>query len=193
MEAGTGDSCRNSCRGFVLTGGRSSRMGRDKALLPMGDSTLVERIAAQVRAAAGNVTLIGAPERYEGLGIPVAADLRADCGPLGGVYTALALTDSPWNLIVACDMPGLTGDFLAALLRAAVHCGSDCLVPQTPGGLHPLCAVYHRRTLAAVKQALTTKSLKMHDLVKGLQAEIWPVEEAALLENVNTPMEWGVR
>lgn len=176
--------------GFVLTGGQSRRMGRDKALLTADGASLVERVAARVRAVAGSVTLIGAPERYQSLGLPVAADLIERCGPLGGVYTALHMTGADWNLIVACDMPDATEELLAELLRAARERDAVCLAAETNHGLHPLCAVYHRRALAAVESAIARKSLKMHDLLSGLQAIRWPVRDALLLRNVNTPAEW---
>jgi molybdopterin-guanine dinucleotide biosynthesis protein A len=179
--------------GFVLTGGRSSRMGRDKGLLPIEGSVLVERTAERVRAAAGSVTLIGAPERYASLGLAVAPDLIEDCGPIGGLYTALKMTSADWNLLVACDMPGITAGFLGELLAAARERGSTCLVPQTESGLHPLCAVYHRRAGGAVESAIERKRFKMHDLLKVLGAVSWPVTDASMLENVNTPLEWGPR
>jgi molybdopterin-guanine dinucleotide biosynthesis protein A len=179
--------------GFVLTGGRSSRMGRDKGLLPIEGSVLVERTAERVRAAAGSVTLVGAPERYASLGLAVAPDLIEDCGPIGGLYTALKMTSADWNLLVACDMPGITAGFLGELLAAARERGSTCLVPQTESGLHPLCAVYHRRAGGAVESAIERKRFKMHDLLKVLGAVSWPVTDASMLENVNTPLEWGPR
>jgi molybdopterin-guanine dinucleotide biosynthesis protein A len=183
----------DSTAGFVLTGGRSSRMGRDKALLPIDGSVLVERTAEVVRAAAGSVTLIGAPGRYAHLGLPVLPDLVPDGGPICGLHTALKITRANWNLVVACDMPGLTVAFLGDLLAAAQQLGCACLTPQTDSGLHPLCAVYHRRSADAVEFAIQHKSLKMHDLLKSLGAVSWPVADVSLLENVNTPLEWGTR
>ena len=179
--------------GFVLCGGRSSRMGRDKGLLPVDGKTLVERTAERVLAAAGSVTLIGAPERYRHLGLPVVPDLMADCGPIGGLYTALKMTRSEWTLLVACDMPGVTAEFLGELLAAAIGRRSTCLVPETESGRHPLCAVYHRRGLGAVEFSIQHKRFKMHDLVQLLEAASWPVRDAAVLENMNTPLEWGSR
>jgi molybdenum cofactor guanylyltransferase len=179
--------------GFVLTGGQSSRMGRDKALLPFDGATLLEQIAARVRAAAGSVTLIGSPERYAGLGLPVAADLIEGCGPIGGVYTALKISQAPWNLIVACDMPAVTTGFLAGLLEAARDTDAECLAPETGAGRHPLCAVYHRRALMALQCAIDHKSFKMHDLLSSIRTVSWPAADASLLENVNTPVEWGAR
>jgi molybdopterin-guanine dinucleotide biosynthesis protein A len=143
--------------GFVLVGGRSSRMGRDKALLPLNGLTLVEVLAGLVKSAAKTVRLIGPPDRYESLGFPVVADSVENCGPLGGVYTALSITRADWNLIVACDMPGLTADFLENLLRAAEASEADCVVPAGTRGVEPLCAVYHRRCRTQAASAIASK------------------------------------
>jgi molybdopterin-guanine dinucleotide biosynthesis protein A len=168
-------------------------MGRDKALLPIEGSLLVERTAERVRAAAGNVTLIGPPGRYAHLELPVLPDLVEDCGPICGLHTALKATRADWNLVVACDMPSVTAAFLNDLLAAAKQLGCACLAPQTDSGLHPLCAVYQRGTVDAVESAIQRKQFKMHDLLKSLGAVSWPVTDASLLENVNTPLEWGTR
>jgi molybdopterin-guanine dinucleotide biosynthesis protein A len=174
--------------GFVLAGGRSSRMGRDKALLPWGNSTLVELIAGRVLQAAGSVTLIGPPDRYRSLGFPALADLVPEFGPLGGIYTALSATAAGWNLVVACDMPSVTAELLEELLAAAERSGSDALVPVTPDGeIAPLCAVYHSRLLPAVESAIHHKLLKMHDFISAIGAARWPVSDSSLFRNINTP------
>ena len=187
----------DSTAGFVLTGGRSSRMGRDKALLPIEGSLLVERTAEVVRAASGNVTLIGAPGRYAHLGLPVQPDLAKDGGsggPIRGLHTALKTTRADWNLVVACDMPGLTARFLAETCWPPLsRLGCACLAPKTDSGLHPLCAVYHRRTADAVEFSIQHKRFKMHDLLRSLGAVSWPVADTSLREKVNTPLEWGAR
>jgi molybdopterin-guanine dinucleotide biosynthesis protein A len=168
-------------------------MGRDKALLSIDGSLLVERTAEVVRAAAGSVTLVGAPERYAQLGLPVLPDLAPGAGPICGLHTALKATRADWNLVVACDMPSLTARFLSDLLAAAQQLGCACLAPKTASALHPLCAVYHRHSVDAVEFAIQHNSLKMHDLLKSIGAVSWPVADASLLENVNTPLEWGTR
>jgi molybdopterin-guanine dinucleotide biosynthesis protein A len=177
--------------GFVLAGGRSSRMGQDKALLKLGNSTLLELVAAEVKAATGSVTVIGPPERYAFLGLTVREDLIADCGPLAAVYTVLKTTRADWNLIVACDMPSVTAGFLSSLLDAAEAANATALVPETPHGLHPLCAVYHRRALADIESLIAAGSLKMHNALNYLQAAHWPIAEGSFLENINTPAEWS--
>ena len=185
----------DSIAGFVLTSGDNSRLGRDKAPLSIEGSLLVERTARSVRAAAGTVTLIGEPGRDAHLELPVLSDLVEDGrprGPICGLHTALKTARADWNLVVACDMPGLTAGFLSDFLAAAKQLGCACLAPQTGSGLHPLCAVYHRCAGDAVEFAIQHKRFKMHDLLKSPMAVSRPVADASLLENVNTP-EWGAR
>ncbi len=193
--------------GFVLVGGHSTRMGRDKALLEFQGSTLAGRIAECVRRVAGNVTLIGRPERYRELGYTVIPDRVPGCGPLGGVYTALSASHAEWNLMVACDMPLVTTEFLEALFSNAESGPStvDCVVSElttagsesaTPGApeasrLDPLCAVYHRRCATAARRAIDRRILKMHDFLSTLRLRRYPVADPALLSNINTPPEWS--
>jgi molybdopterin-guanine dinucleotide biosynthesis protein A len=143
--------------GFVLAGGASRRMGRDKALLAMDGARMVERIAARVRAPAGNLMLLGSPEKYGHLGFPVIADEIENCGPLGGLYTALRRGIADWNLLVACDMPHVTETLLSPMLEAAKAPDPDCLVPKIDGKIDPLCAVYHRRLVDVTESAIHRK------------------------------------
>ncbi|MEQ1946327.1 MAG: molybdenum cofactor guanylyltransferase [Bryobacteraceae bacterium] len=183
----------NSRAGFVLTGGHSARMGRDKALLDVGGSTLVGQIAERVCGAAGNVTLVGGAGRYESLGYAVLPDVIENIGPMGGLLTVLRHSGAEWNLVVACDMPTVTAEFLRELLDAAEASGAGCVVPETKGGRHPLCAVYHRRVLPALEQAIDHKLLKMRDFLKTIGAQSWPASDERLLQNINTPAEWMAR
>ena len=176
-----------SVGGFVLAGGGSTRMGRDKALLPVGECTLLERVARAVAEAAGNVTIIAPPDRYSQFGFTVVPDQVEGKGPLGGLHTALSRTDSDWNLIVACDMPGITADFLKTLIHAAESSQADCIAPQTPAGFEPLCAVYHRRCRDRAAAALDRNSLKMQDFLCDLHVQPVAVSESGALKNVNTP------
>jgi molybdopterin-guanine dinucleotide biosynthesis protein A len=109
---------------------------------------------------------------------------------LGGVYTALSVTEADWNLVVACDMPGVTTEFLEDLLNAAEARGADCLVPGAAGNLNPLCAVYHRRCLPSAVFALDHNILKMHDFLSSLHVSLCPLSNPALVRNVNTPEQW---
>jgi len=178
--------------GFVLAGGNSSRMGRDKARLPLHGKTLLEHVAAAVAEAAGSVTLVGAPERYQDLGIRILPDSHPGGGPLAAIHTALSDSRADWNLIVACDMPLISASFLQSLLDAAESSGADCLIPSGPSGrLEPLCAVYHARCAAAIGEALDRGVRKITGALNGLRIAAWSVPESHWFRNVNTPEEWA--
>lgn len=170
--------------GFVLAGGQSTRMGRDKALLRFEGATLLETIAGRVHSVAGSVTVIGPPERYRHLGLNVTPDLIDGCGPLAGLYTALAMHRAEWNLVVACDMPNVTEEVLRDLLAVAK---GDGVVPETTQGREPLCAVYHARVAAAAEAALRQKRLKMQEFISTLDIQRWPVSDPDVFANWNVP------
>jgi molybdenum cofactor guanylyltransferase len=181
-----------SREGFVLAGGRSSRMGRDKALMEMEGIRLVSRAAKVVAAAAGTATVIGDREKYGGLGYPVKPDIFRGCGPLAGIHAALAISRADWNLVLACDMPEVESAFLDQLLERAEHAGNDCLLPAGESGRpEPLCGVYHRRILPAIQQALEGGVRKMMDGLVGLRVEVFPVTGPGPFRNINTPADWS--
>src|SRR5947209_5535106 len=178
--------------GFVLAGGRSSRMGRDKALIEIEGTRLISRVAHAVCAAAGTATLIGDPEKYGGLGYPVQPDIFTGCGPLAGIHAALTASGSDWNLILACDMPEVEAAFLTELLDRAGQAGKDCLLPAGESGRpEPLCAVYHRRVLPAVERALERGVRKVLEGLAGLQVEVAAVSGPGPFRNINTPADWS--
>lgn len=167
-------------------------MGRDKALLPFRGNTLVQFVAQVVVRAAGSAVLVGDPERYGGLGYPVIEDRYPGEGPLGGILTALAHTTADWNLILACDMPGLSEEFLIEILDRAVQSGGDVLLPSGPTGTpEPLCAVYHRRVLATMENEFVAGERRVTAAVAGLHTIHIAMREAAPFQNVNTPDDWA--
>ena len=174
--------------GYVLVGGRSRRMGSDKALLSWGAGTLLQHVAAEVGAAAGSVTLVGDPGKYSYFGFPVIGDRTPGNGPLGGVVAALHACPEDWALIVACDMPNINTAFLTGLIEAAAGLTQfDCVAPETESGPEPLCALYHRRALPPLDSLLERKALKMQDAVRHLRTRFLPVIGSAWFRNLNTP------
>jgi molybdopterin-guanine dinucleotide biosynthesis protein A len=175
--------------GFVLAGGQSSRMGRDKALLGGDSHPLIQEVAARVAVVAENVVLVGAPERYGGLGFDCLPDLRPGCGPLGGIEAALAAGRAEYNLIAGCDMPGIRSAWLRTLLSASKETGGLCVAARdTTGRIHPLCAVYRAGCLPVVRAALETGRLKLLALMEDLNAIT--IDIGGKLWNLNTPQEW---
>jgi len=170
-------------------------MGRDKALLRMPGGTLGERVARAVAAAAGRAVLVGSPERYGALGYPVIADLYPGEGPLGGILTALDHTGAEWNLLAACDMPGLTETWLGALLDAAGRTRADVTLPVGPSGrLETLCGVYRKSARAALETAFADGVRRVSEAVRslpGLRTVPFEISEVSIFQNVNTPEEWA--
>lgn len=175
--------------GFVLVGGKSSRMGEDKALLPYRGGTLGQHVASTVAGVAGSVTLIGSPESYKHLGYPVSPDLRPGNGPLAGIEAALSLEQAEWNLIVACDLPLVSAPILSGLLAAADSPEVDVVLPVTDGQPQPLAAVWNVRMLSRVRSALDDNQRKVLKVVEKCRIVSWPVPGAGF-ENMNTPEEW---
>ena len=175
--------------GFVLVGGRSWRMGRDKALLEWGSHALVEEVASKVRSVAGNVALVGPPERYGALGMECLPDLRPGLGPLAGIEAALASGRAELNLIAACDLPGIESAWLGSLLRVAEESGAGCVVVRdVEGVVQPLCGVYRGECLGVVRRALDERRLRLQDMTQELEAAM--VDIGKSLMNVNTPQDW---
>jgi molybdopterin-guanine dinucleotide biosynthesis protein A len=163
-------------------------MGRDKALLPFGQTTLLESVALAVGKAAGQVTIVGSPEKYSALGLRVIPDLRPGCGPLAGIEAALADSRVPWIVIAACDMPFVSAEFFRRLLEAREP-GVAAVIPFTPDGLiHPLAAAYHTSAQREIATALDGGVRKVVDALKALKVNRFAVEA---LPNANTPEEWA--
>jgi molybdopterin-guanine dinucleotide biosynthesis protein A len=180
--------------GYILAGGRSTRMGQDKALLPIDGMTLVQRVAAAVGRAAESVTVVGDPKKYSGLGYPVIPDLRLGMGPLAGMETALKHTFSEWNLIAACDLAALPAEMLQAVCFHAVTLGDeiDAVVPRGPDGrVQPLGAVYRKRCVETFSRALDQGALKVRDAVSSLRVEFFPFAAVEVFQNLNTPEAWN--
>ena len=174
--------------GFVLVGGRSSRMGQDKARLRIGTRLLVEDIAGKVANVTGRVALVGPPERYADLTFECLRDLRQGFGPLAGIETALASGYGEINLITGCDMPDLPQDWLEKLVSTARRTRALCVVTRDGAGkVHPLCAVYRAQCLPFARRALAARRLKLFDFIRGLP--VIEMHTACVIGNLNTPQE----
>jgi len=188
----------------ILVGGRARRMhGLDKSSLDVDGLPILERQLAVLRQLSDDlmiVTRAGAPldgeSPYARVGLRIVSDVISDGGPLGGIHAALVHAHAPVTLVVACDMPFLSLEFLRHL--AARVEGVDVAVPRTPDGYHPLCAAYAHTARPFVERQLATGVLKVSALFSmDLRvAELGPAElagfdpEGRMLSNVNTPHDY---
>ena len=195
---------------FILAGGRSSRMGRDKAWLELAGVPLVQRIAGAVEPLVSSVTVIGPPAsdagRFGALGLAAIADRlperaasgESSCGPLGGILTALSATQCSWNLVLACDLPYITTLWLDWLLGRSGASEAQAIVPERTSGVEPLAAVYRKACAQVLAEALGRGVRKVSDAVRDLRVERIPEAEwravdpeGNVLANMNTPEEYA--
>jgi molybdenum cofactor guanylyltransferase len=183
---------------FILAGGKSSRMGRAKALLPFAGKSLIVRVVQLAESVAEAPIIVGPPEEFTALGFRVIADERANLGPLGGILTALRNTQREWNLILGCDLPFLTPEWLTFLVARAANSNADAVIPVNERGYEPLCAMYRKRAAGTIGVAVERGVRKITDGLANLTlARIEPAEWKAfdqhgrLFKNINTPADYA--
>jgi molybdopterin-guanine dinucleotide biosynthesis protein A len=178
---------------FILGGGESSRMGRDKAMLEIGGKTLIERAASLCEPLVANITLMGNPDRFKTIRFPAIADQWHAAGPLGAIATALGTAQQPWCLVLACDMPNVSANFLDWILECANKSSTDAVVPETARGLEPLCAVYRAACASKLSAALDSGVRKVTDGLDLIKTELMSENDwkkfspdGDLFQNLNT-------
>ncbi|MEW6718581.1 MAG: molybdenum cofactor guanylyltransferase [Chloroflexota bacterium] len=148
----------------ILAGGKSSRMGRDKGLLPFQGMTMVEYILKQVEGLGADTFIISNhPENYQGLGLPVYKDVIPDIGTLGGVYSAVAYAIQPFCIVLACDMPFINRELLDYLLSFVPD--YDVIVPRIKAQefAEPLRGVYGKSCLQPIEETLAAGQRRVVD------------------------------
>lgn len=177
---------------FVLAGGRSSRMGRDKAFLELGGRTLLDRALEACRPLCPTVAIVGPEEKFAAYGATVQ-DIYPDRGPLAGIHAALSHSATSHNLVLGVDLPFVTTAFLRYLVEQAWASGADVTVPRAGGGFHPVGAVYHRRFRDVAQKALERGENKIDALFSRVSTRILEEPELArfalgarMFENLNT-------
>ncbi|HEY6302409.1 MAG TPA: molybdenum cofactor guanylyltransferase [Terriglobales bacterium] len=193
--------------GFLIAGGKSSRMGADKAFLDFGGQTLLDRALAVMDGVCDRVAIVGDPAKFTKCGPAqsgstkyesVVADIFSGCGPLAGIHAALVHSPAELNLMLAVDMPFVSTELLEFLFATARDQDNHAIitVPRTRYGFQPLCAVYRRDFSATAEQALLAGKYKIDVAFSGTSIRV--IEEAELAAagfseksfvNINTPQD----
>jgi molybdenum cofactor guanylyltransferase len=188
--------------GYVLAGGGSTRFGRDKALAEIGGRAMLLRMHELLGRVAGKVTVIAAPEKYASLGFKCVADRWPGEGPLGGILTALEDAGarnekSEWNLILSCDMPFLTQDWLRFLANRAAKSNAQVVFPRSASGPEPLCACWQTGAAAKLRSGFERGVRKVTEGIALLRSEVldeqdWKRFDSAgrLFWNMNTAADY---
>lgn len=181
---------------FVLAGGRSTRMGTDKAFVMLDGRTLLARALDLAWSVTDDVRIVGDPNKFASFA-PVVEDIFPGSGPLGGIHAALRASQRGLNLILAVDLPFVSPALLHCLLnRARGSASATVTVPRSGEGWQPLCAVYRREFAEEAEKALRAGRYKIDTLFDPARAQAISEEELqsvgfspAVFRNINTPQE----
>lgn len=182
---------------FILAGGRSSRMGTDKALLRFGDKNLLQVAIGKAKAVSSSPVIVGDRQRYCGYGA-VVEDVFPGSGPLGGIQAALCTTQTDLNLILSVDTPLITAEFLLWLVQTAAAGSELAFVPECGGRTQPLCAVYRRAAFPVIERNLKAGEFKVDRIFGQFPTRLIPESELGsagfgpeMFANINTPEEYA--
>ncbi len=196
------DSRMRNLRGYVLAGGGSTRFGQDKALAEFDGRPMLLRMQGLIRSVLDDVTVIAAPRKYSDIGVESLADRWPGEGPLGGIITALVLSEEAsdareWNLVIGCDMPFVSREWLVYMVERAVSSTAEVLAPRSMSGLEPLCACWRTSARPKLQGAFEEGVRKVTDAMKRLDMEVpdeadWKRFDSAgrLFWNMNTRADY---
>ncbi|MGA8030051.1 MAG: molybdenum cofactor guanylyltransferase [Bryobacteraceae bacterium] len=180
---------------FILAGGKSTRMGTDKAFVAIEGRTLLARMLDVARSVTADVRIVGNPAKFQPFA-PVVEDVFPGCGPLAGIHAALRSSQRDLNLILAVDMPFVSLALLGFLIERARSSAATVTIARTGIGWQPLCAVYRRAFVDLAEKALRAGRYKIDVLFENTQTQV--IDEGGLqaagftaecFRNLNTPKD----
>jgi molybdenum cofactor guanylyltransferase len=190
-------ACVDDVTAFILAGGKSSRMGADKALLELKGRSLLQRALGLLRSLTPEVVIVGERSKFARFGT-VVEDVFRERGPLGGIHAALAATATDLNLVLAVDLPFIDAAFLKYLVKQARGTEAVVIAPHSSDGWQPLCAIYRRSFLAVAEKSLLQGKNKIDPLFSAVPVLALLENDLtergfppALFRNLNTPEEFA--
>lgn len=182
---------------IVLAGGQSSRMGQDKALLPIQGIPLLQLVCGIANRLCDPVYVVTPwPERYQGLlpvGYQFIREVVPTCGPLVGFAQGLAQVQTDWVLLLACDLPRLRAEVLQdwAAGLDSVRDETLALLAHHAKGWDPLCGFYRRSCLATLTEFINQGGRSFQQWLRQHPVQVLPLPDPQMLFNCNTPADWA--
>ena len=178
---------------FILAGGKSTRMGTDKAFVVLDGRTLLARVLELARSVTPDVHIVGDRAKFAPFA-PVVEDVFRGCGPLGGIHAALRASRTDMNLILAVDLPFVSLALSQYLIRLARESRATVTVARLEGLWQPLCAVYRREFADLAENALRAGHYKIDALFDRARTQVVTGDDleatgfsSRVFRNVNTP------
>jgi len=190
--------------GYVLAGGKSSRMGQDKALLELAGKPLVALAVETLRRVCGDVHILSSRSELAEFA-PLVPDVHPGCGPLGGIETALLHSSCEWNLFLPVDMPFVPAFFLEDWVREVLATEARVALFTVDERPQPTLCLLHREVTPFAQNAMAQGEHKLWPVLEGAARELAarsgialdrvllnrPAVESAWFANLNTPEEFA--
>ncbi|MBN1830856.1 MAG: molybdenum cofactor guanylyltransferase [Deltaproteobacteria bacterium] len=181
--------------GIILAGGKSLRYGKNKALVEVGGTRLIERVISVIRPLFENLIIItNTPREYDYLQLPMREDIIKGLGPLGGVYTGLETISDESGFFVACDMPFIQGSLIRYMVE--IRDDFDAVVPKIDWKIEPLHAIYTKNCLPAIEKLIDARGYQIIEIFDNIRVRYVKEEEIRSFDsrlksflNVNSPRE----
>ncbi len=179
--------------GYILAGGKSSRMGKDKGLLTFNNRTFVEEIAKQLQPVVESVIIVTNNVEYHAFGYEILPDAIKQKGPLGGLYTALKHSKTNHNIIVSCDTPFVNTKVFETLLQNPTN--NDATLVSIQSEIQPLMGVYSQACFFKIQQSIELQQYKMYDFINQINFQTVEISHESWFSekigyNINTPSDY---
>ena len=175
--------------GIILAGGKSTRMGADKALLKVEGETLLEKAVKLCQSICNQIIISSNSDGHNVRGILRIPDEIRNCGPMGGIYSCLKHAENEWSFVISVDAAFVIPEFVSFLIE---HTNNyDAVVPVHEKGKEPLIALYNKCTLPFLKKNLEIGIYKMHTLLEDIETNfvdstVWKNRNQRLFRNINS-------
>lgn len=182
----------NKITAYILAGGKSQRMGKEKGLLPLNNKPFISHICNALEPIVGtNIIIVSSNSDYDFLGHTRIEDIIADKGPVGGIYTALKNSKTKFNFILSVDTPLISSDLLQWI--ADKHEDLYMMTQVQVGDkASPLIAIYDRSCKTVFGEHMAAKQLKLREVIEDMshQTLVVPAKWHKQVQNINTPEEY---
>lgn len=183
----------NEITAGILAGGKSSRMGENKVLLPWEGSTFLLHLCSQFEGFGEILVSVEQTDFYKGIPYKLIEDVKKGYGPLEGLYQIFSAAQKEYIFVAAVDMPFLNQEFITAFIKMIPFSG-DCIITCDDERWHPLCGIYKRQILPVIERMQQEEKHSMQQLLKNVNVEKVHMKELGfsekVLSNINTKEEY---
>ncbi len=176
--------------GIILSGGLSKRMGTDKALLKLNQTTLMENAIKICQKTCEKILISSDNPAHQKFGYPTITDVYKNCGPLSGIYSGLEKSETEWNFVLSVDAAFVEPDFIKELSKNTFK--FDAVIPIHNNGKEPLVSMFNKSAIPVIKNHLETGNLRLHNLINNINCKLfnsqdWVEKYPRIFHNLNSP------